>query len=208
MAQIKKEAVRKAILESARRHFMQRGYSRTTLAQIAKGAKVTISNIYNYFASKLEIIYALYEPWLLERLEKLERELPPMATPRQKLRQVILAVLRDIPTDQNGFANNVLQAISTRDADEAYSRDLLLKSEALISAILARILPGDRLWLIEDDRFSHLLFMAFDGFAVNYKLNGPSRRVEAIADLMCDLVLGPAPDLTGVPVGAEIEGIT
>lgn len=208
MAQIKKEAVRKAILDSARRHFMQRGYSRTTLAQIAKGAKVTISNIYNYFASKLEIIYALYEPWLLERLEKLERELPPLATPRQKLRQVILAVLRDIPTDQNGFANNVLQAISTRDADEAYSRDLLLKSEALISAILARILPADRLWLIEDDRFSHLLFMAFDGFAVNYKLNGPSRRVEAIADLMCDLVFGPAPDLTGVPVGAQIDGIT
>ncbi|MCC7167365.1 MAG: TetR/AcrR family transcriptional regulator [Rhodospirillales bacterium] len=206
MAQIKKEAVRKAILESARRQFMQRGYSQTTLAQIAKGAKVTISNIYNYFNSKLEIIYALYEPWLLERLEKLEREVAGVSSPRQRLRQVILAVLRDIPTDQNGFANNVLQAISTRNAEEAYSRDLLLKSEALVSAILSRILPADRLELIEDDRFSHLLFMAFDGFAVNYKLNGPSRRVDAIADLICDLILGPAPDLTGVPVGAQVEG--
>jgi AcrR family transcriptional regulator len=202
MVQIKKEAVRDAILKSARRQFRQRGYSRTTLAQIAKGAKVTISNVYNYFSSKLEIIYALYEPWLLERLRRLEKEVESAESPRQCLRLVILAVLRTIPTDDNGFANNVLQAISSRNADEAYSRDLLLLSEAMVSNILRRILPPDRLWLIEDDCFSHLLFMAFDGFAVNYKLNGPSRRVEAIADMICDFVLGPEAKTASEPLAA------
>jgi hypothetical protein len=34
------------------------------------------------------------------------------------------------------------------------------------------------------------MFMAFDGFVLNFVLNGSSKRVVPIADLMCDLLLG------------------
>lgn len=190
MAQIKKAAVREAILQSASELFTENGFTNTSLAEIAGAADVTMSNIYNYFGSKLEVLFAVYEPWLDQRLERLQREIGSIEDPRQRLRRVFMALLRDIPTEDNGFSNNLLQAISTRRTDEAYSRDLLLRSEAKLSHIIQDAIPEGRRWIADDDLLSHLLFMAFDGFAVNFKLNGPSRRVEAIADMLCDLVLG------------------
>ena len=46
MAQVKKPAVRDAILKSAFRLFSHRGYEGTTLSQIAAGAGVSTANVY------------------------------------------------------------------------------------------------------------------------------------------------------------------
>jgi AcrR family transcriptional regulator len=75
MVQHKKAAVRDAILEGAFRLFSEHGYAATTLAAIAKSAEVSQGNIYIYFGSKLEILYAIYDPWLRSRIEKLELDL-------------------------------------------------------------------------------------------------------------------------------------
>jgi AcrR family transcriptional regulator len=187
MAQVKKASVREAILRSATELFTEKDYSTTTLSEIARRAGVSMSNIYNYFGSKLEILFAVYEPWLDARLDRLAEEVAAMKDRRARLRHVLLTVLRDIPSENNNFANNVLQALSTRRADESYSRNLLLKSEARVSALLAEILPTGSA-VVEDDLLSHLLFMAFDGFTVNYRLVGPSRRAEPIVEMLCDLV--------------------
>lgn len=193
MAQVKKESVRESILESANSLFTEKDYSTTTLADIAKLAGVTMSNIYNYFGSKLDILFAIYEPWLIARIERLEEETFKLVGARAQLRHVLLTVLRDIPSENNNFANNVLQAIATRQSEEPYSRDLLLQSEAKVSAIFSRILPAEVQRVVKDDALSHFLFMAFDGFSVNYRLVGPSRRVEAIVDMLCDLILASVP---------------
>ena len=71
MAQVKKPKLRQAILTASFSLFSGNGYHNTTIAQIAKQAKVSTANVYSYFPSKLHILYALYEPWLLERLEEL-----------------------------------------------------------------------------------------------------------------------------------------
>lgn len=192
MAQTKKKEIREAILAAAEALFAEHGYSATTLAAIARRARVAMSNIYNYFGSKLEILYAIYEPWLDARLDRLEAEVAAITDSRARVRRVLQAVLRDLPAENNGFANNVLQAISTRNADEQYSRALLLRSERRISNMLRSALPPERCWLLRQDGLSHLLFMAFDGFAVNYKLNGPSRRAAGIVDTLTKLLIGVA----------------
>ncbi len=192
MAQVKKTLVRNAIVDAANELFMEKGYSATTLAEIASLSGVTMSNIYNYFRSKMDILYAIYEPWLDARLARLARSVSRIRDPRKRLRTVLMAVLRDIPMENNGFANNVLQALSTRTADEPYSRDLLLRSEAKVSAMIRDSLPQSARFVMADDLLAHLLFMAFDGFAVNYKAYGPSRRVEGIVDMMCDLIMSTA----------------
>ncbi len=189
MAQVKKAQVRDAIVRSANDLFTEKDYSSTTLADIARHAGITMSNIYNYFDSKLEILFAVYEPWFDARLERLSDEAAELPTAREGLRHVILTVLRDIPSENRNFALNLLQAIATRQADESYSRNLLRRSEAKVSTILHAILPPARREVLDDDLLSHLLFMAFDGFAVNYRLAGPSRRVERLADMLCELIL-------------------
>ncbi len=194
MAQVKKASVRDAILNSAFALFKETSYAETTLAQIGAAAGVSVSNIYNYYNGKLDILYAIYDPWLEQRLDRLVREVSEIQAPRDKLNAIFLALFRDIPAEDGGFVNNLLQALSARQPGEPYSSDLLLRSEARISAILADVVPVANRRLDEDDLFSHLLFMAFDGFAVHYKLRGKSRRVEAICHMLTSLILADPED--------------
>lgn len=196
MAQVKKAAVRDAILASALAQFAERSYAGTTLADIAAGAGVATSNIYVYFGSKLDVLFAVYQPWLVERLDRLQDELAAVEDPRARLGRILLALWRDIPADGNGFAHNLMQAISSLAPEDRYSRELLLLAEQRVSALLRDCLPPSRHALVEGDRLAHLLFMAFDGFVINQRLNGPSRRVEAIVDMVAGLLL-PEPGSDG-----------
>ncbi|PIE99780.1 MAG: TetR family transcriptional regulator, partial [Maribacter sp.] len=62
--QIQKTDIRKTILEVARRSFLENGYRKTSMRTIAKEANVTLSNIYNYFKNKDEILEVILQPVL------------------------------------------------------------------------------------------------------------------------------------------------
>ena len=68
--QIQKENIRRQTLEAAKNIFLKKGFSHTSMRDIAKKAKVSLSNIYNYFSNKDEIYRETLAPLLLE-LEKI-----------------------------------------------------------------------------------------------------------------------------------------
>ena len=70
MVQVKKKAVRQAILDSAYDLFSERGYHSTTLQEIAELAGVGVSSLYSYFPSKLHLLYAVVEPWQKDAFER------------------------------------------------------------------------------------------------------------------------------------------
>ncbi len=190
MAQIKKKAVREAILAAAKDLFTAKGYSGTTLSDIASESRVTMSNIYNYFPSKLGILYALYEPWLDHRLDLLGAEVARIRDPRRRLRKILVSVLRDIPSANNCFANNILQALSTLSVDEPYSRELLLRSERKVASMIREALSDCPDMDVPEQALAHLLFMAFDGFAVNFRVTGITKQADDVVDMLCDLMIG------------------
>lgn len=190
MAQFKKVEVRDAITASAYRLFRSKGYVATTMSDIGNAAGVATSNIYVYFDSKLAIFYAVYEPWLKQRLSKLERELKKVTKPRTRLRLILKALWVDIPSAESGFANNLMQAASTATRDEIYSSELLLWCEDLISRLIRASLPASRSAIAEQRRLAHILFMAYDGFVVRNHLNVQSESVDEVIDTMIDLILG------------------
>src|SRR5579885_2646589 len=98
MAQVKKAHVRDAILKSADRLFKRKGYVSATTAQIAKGAKVSESNLYVYFRSKFSILMALYEPWLRARIHTLEERLESETDTARRLKLILNALWREIPS--------------------------------------------------------------------------------------------------------------
>lgn len=49
--QIKKEYTCEQIVEVAKKVFLKNGYAKTSMRDIAKGADIGVSNIYNYFKS-------------------------------------------------------------------------------------------------------------------------------------------------------------
>jgi len=66
--QTKKDEIYSAILSAAQAEFAQHGFGGTTMRKIAARAKVTLSNIYNYFKNKDEIFAAVLKP-LRDKIE-------------------------------------------------------------------------------------------------------------------------------------------
>lgn len=190
MVQVKKEEVRSAILEAAYKLFLEKSYTETSVSEIGRVAGVSPSNLYVYFGSKLDILFALYDPWLKTRLLALETDLLTIPDPEERLRTIFRTLWRDIPAEDNGFANNMMQALSTGSMEEGYSRDLLLWAEDRISGMIRACLPPERAAVAERSLLAHVAFMAFDGFAMNHKLRGPSKRIDDIIELTVALVLG------------------
>lgn len=199
MAQVKKAAIREAIVDSAYVLFREHGYADTSISDIAAAAGVSKANIYVYFKSKFAILYAVFEPWLRARIEALEASAAAIADPRERLRHIFLALWRDIPAEDNGFANNMMQAISTAWKEGGYDRSLLLWSEHKVTDMIKSALPADSVAALEQEFVSHLMFMAFDGFVLNQRIVGPSRRLNGIVEMMVEFLLRRA----APPAGAK-----
>ena len=63
----KKQRTREVIADTARRLFVERGFERVTVAEVARGADVSEKTVFNYFPSKEDLVF-----W---RLESFEHEL-------------------------------------------------------------------------------------------------------------------------------------
>lgn len=190
MVQVKKAAIHDAIRNAAFDLFSENGYSRTTIAQIARKAEITTSNFYRYYDSKLDVLFEVFTPWFRAHLDDLETRVAEIDDPRERLRTVFLGLWRDIPRADNGFNNNIVEALATFTPDDRYSKALLLESEKRVSDMIAGCVSADRAALFSDNKLAHMMFMGGDGFAINVKLGGPSPPVENIADMMCTLILG------------------
>jgi AcrR family transcriptional regulator len=192
LAQVKKEAVRQAILEAAYRQFQRRSYVATTLQDIAAAAKVSRANIYVYFRSKFDLLYAVFQPWMASRLDALEATLATIEDPRLRLARVFKALWRDIPGDGHGFANNLIQAVSTATQREGYSPKLLQASIARVAAMIEGCLTPAERRSVDSRAFAHVVFMAFDGFSMHAHLRTGEACSDAVIDTVCDLLLPSA----------------
>ena len=188
MVQVKKPLVRTAILRSAKSLFKSRGYAGTSMTQIAKKARISTANLYNYYDSKLEIFFAIYSEWLSMFITELERAAHATADPRTRLEIILRGLWKDLPEKDNGFSNNLIQALSTKSPREHYSRRLLMDSEARIYTLLQECLELQGRSL-KADLLPHLLFMAMDGFVMNQHLDPDAGEIDKIVGLMSDLLL-------------------
>ncbi len=75
--QTKKTNIQDTILKVARKSFLEHGYRNTSMRTIAKEANVTLSNIYNYFKNKDEILEVILQPVLTDMEHMLSRYKDP-----------------------------------------------------------------------------------------------------------------------------------
>ncbi len=71
--QVQKEDIRSHVLSVAKRQFEQKGYSKTSMREIAGSANVGVGNIYNYFTNKDELFREVVRP-VLHALEAMLQE--------------------------------------------------------------------------------------------------------------------------------------
>jgi AcrR family transcriptional regulator len=190
MVQVKKAEVRDSIVEAAFQVFQARGYVGASITEIGQAAGVAPSGIYVYFKSKLDLFYAVYQPWLKERLLQLEAELAGISGARAKVRRIVEAIWLDIPNEANFFANNLMQAVSTATRHDFYSGELLEWCEKRVARMLKASAPRSRRGRDDEAELAHILFMAFNGFVVRSYLGVRAEKMTATIDAMTDLIIG------------------
>lgn len=190
MVQVKKAEGRERILRTAQELFEEKGYAETSMREIADRSGTVPSNLYVYFPSKLAILFAVYGPWFRQQLTDLQARARAIEDPEARLREILVTVWDRMPSANNGFANNIMQALTLAQPSEGYSRDLLHWAESIVAELIDSCRPASARAGIDDDALAHILFMAFDGFAMNYKLVGRAKRMDRCIDTMCKLVLG------------------
>jgi AcrR family transcriptional regulator len=204
MTQVKKPKHREAILAASFSYFSESDYQHTTIAQIARRAGLSTANVYNYFPSKVDILYSIYEPWLAVRLDRLEARIARMRSPRTKLCAILRTLWCEIPSEDNGFAHNFIQAIATIDASDGYRPELLRATLRRVQAMLAGAVPVKQHALLEGTRLADVIMMAFDGYVIVRHLNPDQKCDDRAISLFVDLLLPrAAPADRGRPAGSK-----
>lgn len=199
MVQVKKAEVRDAILEAATQLFFEKGYVGTSTNEIGQRAGVAPSAIYTYFDTKLDLFYQVYSPWLKTRLDRLEGELKSVDGHRAKVRRIVETIWREIPNEQNFFANNLMQAVSTATPADHYSGELLEWCEQHVALMLKAAEPKPLHGLTHYVSLAHVLFMSFNGFVTGAYLGVRGDKTVPAIDAMTDLIVSaPSPDLKQV----------
>lgn len=206
MGQFKKTEVRDAILSSAKALFTEHGYFDTSLSRIAAGAGTSTANVYVYFKSKVEILYEIYDPWLRARIERLAIESQDIADPLERLKHVLRTFWRDIPREEGGFGNNIIQAISTGGAAEGYRPTLLTWMEERMGELVRSCMSPTQRELFKNAQLGHFLVMAFDGYIVYHHLEPGRPLDEKTLDPLCRMFLG-GDRLVAAPASAEAKKV-
>lgn len=187
MVQRKKDTVRAAILAAAFQLFTQKGYSDTTMPAIARKAGISTANVYVYFGSKMQILFTLFTPWLEERLDKLDAVLTRIADPELRLKRLLTVLWRDLPREDNGFAHNLVEAVSSNGSRLEYSPELRERFVKRVAKWLQDCTSLDN----KDCQYaSTVMVMAFDGFAANVSLEHGVACNSGVVELFSGFLLG------------------
>ena len=203
VAQVKKSGMREAILQAAFDLFSRKGYTTTTMAEIARTSNMTVANLYVYFDSKLLILHELYRPWLDTQLQALAESVRKFRSPQARLRRLFIGLWGDIPAADHCFANALIEALAVSPVGAGKSNTLLADVEAVLSGMIAECLPDEADGAARHPLLSHLVWMAFDGFVINTRI-GDVRDIEQVADLMTRLLLAESTEAAAGKVSSAL----
>lgn len=100
---------RQRMIQAAREHFAEQGYSSTTMQQVAKAAGTSIGNLYFYFGNKEELLLAVVDDFTREIGRLIDRTLeilPP--GPQQMVGGVYAAMY--VTAESGELARLILQS--------------------------------------------------------------------------------------------------
>lgn len=96
------ELTKQAIIEAARRAFVSRGVSRTSVEQIAEEAGLTRGAVYWHFKNKVELFYAMRQQVFLPLIDFIDASLMDenQDNPLERIEEFLLARIRLIQDDE------------------------------------------------------------------------------------------------------------
>ena len=177
------------ILKVANRLFSQKGYHSTSMRDLAAALGLTQGSLYNHFASKEELLFAIIDHVSDEFLAALEPIAQSEASPIEKLRAAVrvhLQVIAENLETATVFLNEWKFLSPDYKERIKAKRD---RYEALFRAIIAQGVEQGELRSVDIKFATMLTLSALNWFYQWYSPKGPLT-AEEIADRYVDLLLG------------------
>ncbi|MYS15854.1 TetR family transcriptional regulator [Streptomyces sp. SID4982] len=138
LRETKKRQTRTAIADAALELFLEHGFDRVTVAEVARHAGVSTNTVFNYFPAKEDLFFDR-EAEVEQRLATLVRGRPATACPVETVRDDLLSALaRDEPTlGLRRGADRFWRVVLDSPALRAREREIGEHAEAALAAALA-----------------------------------------------------------------------
>jgi AcrR family transcriptional regulator len=148
----KKQQTRAALVEGAARLFAEKGYDKTTVADIAAAADVSTRTFFTYFRAKEDVLFAGTD----ERLRAIAEAVAAVkaGSPLEAMQRIVervLAASDDLPS------SNRLAIVLAKPELQAHALQRLIAAQRLIAEWLRRAYP---------DRLDHTLSRTMAGAVV------------------------------------------
>jgi AcrR family transcriptional regulator len=133
----KKQQTRRAIRETAMRLFLERGFERVSVAEVARAADVSEQTVFNYFPTKEDLVY--------ERMDAFEHELLAAVRERPQGEPPLRAFVRFILNRSDSAASGegrrrvaqLTRLVSASPSLMARERQVVAKYTDALAALLA-----------------------------------------------------------------------
>jgi hypothetical protein len=107
-----------------------------------------------------------------------------------KVRYLLNALWRDLPSARNGFINNIMQALSSARPGDHFKRTALEWKVADVNNMLRDALPAQRWKTLRQAKIGLLVHMAFDGFTLYNHVHRRTPLDGRTVDAICSVLLG------------------
>lgn len=180
---------RERIIAAAAKLFGDKGYHRTTTAEIAESAGVAAGTIYIYFSSKEELLVAVFEEFLGKHMERLRNGVEAEPTPEKKLVRLLalgLELMYANPDSARIFLSQL------RQSTEMITTVAKRSSRAYKDIIEGILTEGARTGLCRDvdvAAAASMLFGAFQSTVLDWVADGCTYNLTDSTESLTDFVL-------------------
>ncbi|MCP4895840.1 MAG: TetR/AcrR family transcriptional regulator [bacterium] len=195
MNTLDRETKRTTLLDAAMAVFVRKGFARTRVADIATEADVGKGTVYEYFASKEALFFAVFERIQEDIASELKPELSEIGTSRERL-QRLFSKGAEITRRQVENQAVVLDfwAASRGNLLEEQFRDFCVSGFAFYRSLVAQILidgqtSGELNPNHDPEGLAVMIVAAFDGLGAQLYLDRSvdvERAVAAFTNTLCD----------------------
>ena len=168
---------REQIIQAALLVFVEKGFSATTTAEIAKAAKISEVTLFRNFSSKREIFYAGIDPILFSPLEN-DASLMNGKIDKDKIKKIIFDRIKFLENNR-GIIKLILNENMLNQNDENYIQKMVINLKVLL----------EKNMLLGDDEFVlRLLMGSFLSFL--YQPETDDKFILEYADRIAELIMG------------------
>ena len=178
------------IIEGALKIFGEKGFEATTISAISKAANISEATLYEYFASKEEVLFAIPKLYTRRELERITEIAHYIHNPAEKLRAIIQAYLEF-------YENNRLYTSVALLTLKGNRRFLNSPAYTVIKASTGHIVEtfneGVEAGLFRDDIDGYLVRNMVLGFiehlTIQWLMIGRPKKISEYRDTIFDMVI-------------------